>query len=948
MRDSHLDWIWSRYTSSPDPASGMQSLYQTCSVFTEHVLQPSHILLRGGGFVLHPELAIPLTDVITSMDRLLRCAAKHNKLPQAPFIGQQELNILTVTEGLHGCATQNQIVFNWVLLIDRLALAMRELQWLCIGDDPSQHGWPSCIPGILASLPPQLRAKVPKDFLQTYGITVMPLAASISEAAIRKAPAHRRKDSLWCSDLHHSPEALNDIKAGGLATSQESKGSPRRPRLDTREGAANCVIEITPGKGAVHAPGSPSLSTATTATRDFAHKDTDLSMSDLVNGFTSYPTPAVSLLARTVCIVKLKSLGTQDITDRGIDSALGRFGLETSFFRIVNNTVNGMQSVLTKASSLVPRRTSCFLVDPHGSFMGILRGTNDRAGLQVAWTGLASRIQAAHDSLDKYQQEYQCKCATSANAPDEPSCSRVPAAVPPSTVSGTVGLQGDGVEWCAIEDDTGEHATRPLLSTTPPVFAPYQQNVRAPAAREHTAMNSQVMSLQQGVMLGCLASPNSDAMRTRAANGESDTLKTESSGALSTAVELNGVIGATEREGLRDSTGYGCRSELDQRPAQTQKVSVRTSVNAVPSASRPPSPRSPGPVLDSADTVELGGLLGDAFERRARDDGMYEHALRRLSSPDMPPVVAFALAEPVVNLGTRKYPPVNEESDAMPNELRTSRPAEFAVAANICSESSLHEHALTTGAFTITRVTPSSKSPAPALANADAVELGGLPIEMVVPRAKVSAIEHGRRAQGTTKDGGLRECQQSLAATPLVNDNPVVESVCGASATTSSPSALQLPAPGRIVDALTVELWGLKYDQQIIGTAPGEARTQHARTHATFPAACEQVPSARSPAPAPSFEGGSVELGGLDEKLDEQKHKKATRDGPLFPGARFDADAPSSSVLLTDIRKAKVFALVSVIVRPRDATYLTYIRRGELAPYLAWEREGIGTAPWIC
>ncbi|KAJ7656263.1 hypothetical protein DFH06DRAFT_1132229 [Mycena polygramma] len=370
MRDSHLDWIWSRYRTSPDASSGMQSLYRTCSVFTELVLQPSHIILRGGGFTLHPELAIPLTDIVTSMDRLLLLAAKHNRLPQAPYIGRQELSILTASESLHSCATQNQIVFNWVLLIDRLALAMRELQWLCIGDDPTRHGWTSWMPGILASLPPSLRIKLPRDFLESYGITVLPPAANTSEAVNQTAAALRHAEVVSCRLTGRSHVALDDVEAEGFAVAARSPNSS---------------------------------SAVAKATEDLAHLDRATSMSNLIDRFTRYPTPAISLLARTTCIVKSKSLSSVEITDRGIDSALGRFALEIGFFRRVNDATNAMQSILTEASSLARIRDKCFVVDPHGALMRMLRGTNTTGELQAAWRSLSERMYVSQGRLAEYE-----------------------------------------------------------------------------------------------------------------------------------------------------------------------------------------------------------------------------------------------------------------------------------------------------------------------------------------------------------------------------------------------------------------------------------------------------------------------------------------------------------------------------------------------------------------
>ncbi|KAJ7065889.1 hypothetical protein B0H15DRAFT_807688 [Mycena belliarum] len=176
MTHSNLDQIWSVYTTSPDPLSGMDSLYKTCCVLTRQVLQPSDIVLSGGGFVLHPQLAGSLSDVIPAMDHLLLCAAHHHKLVTTPSIGQAELQTLTSTTGLHSCATQNQVVHCWVLVIDRIWAAMCELKALCVGNpfDPSRKTWISKIPVIASSLPLPLRVKLPKDMLQFFDISVEP------------------------------------------------------------------------------------------------------------------------------------------------------------------------------------------------------------------------------------------------------------------------------------------------------------------------------------------------------------------------------------------------------------------------------------------------------------------------------------------------------------------------------------------------------------------------------------------------------------------------------------------------------------------------------------------------------------------------------------------------------------------------------------------------------
>jgi hypothetical protein len=105
----------------------MGSLYQTCVQFTTHVLRPSHIVLSGGGFVLHRDLAVLLVDMVSDMDHLLHLASKHHKLSTPPLIGQTELLVLTSTAGYNTPAMQNQIVWNWIMVINKLYIVMKDL-----------------------------------------------------------------------------------------------------------------------------------------------------------------------------------------------------------------------------------------------------------------------------------------------------------------------------------------------------------------------------------------------------------------------------------------------------------------------------------------------------------------------------------------------------------------------------------------------------------------------------------------------------------------------------------------------------------------------------------------------------------------------------------------------------------------------------------------------------
>jgi hypothetical protein len=140
-------------------------------------------------------------------------------------------------------------------------------------------------------------------------------------------------------------------------------------------------------------------------------------------------------------------------------------------------------------------------------------------------------------------------------------------------------------------------------------------------------------------------------------------------------------------------------------------------------------------------------------------------------------------------------------------------------------------------------------------------------------------------------------------------------------------------------------------------------------------------PSRKSPAPALAIVR-AVELGGLQEEVQEPRaraieivprafkfgelgsqkrndflkeirtSRNASRVSSAYSPApahasRITIEVPSPPTTLTVIY-AKTFALVSAIARAESATYLAYVRRGELAPCLAWAREGIGTLSRTC
>ncbi|KAK7030031.1 hypothetical protein R3P38DRAFT_2775469 [Favolaschia claudopus] len=164
-----LDFIWSKYTISPHPEIGMDSLHQTCSSLTKHVLLPSHISLLHGGFVLHPELVEVIQNVVPALGQLLYVALPHIGLYGAHTFAHDELRILGNLTGL--LATQNQVILHWVLLLDKIYGAMMDLKATCYGHPVSTSQRPSRLGSFIESLPVKLRLKLPQALLVRFDVS---------------------------------------------------------------------------------------------------------------------------------------------------------------------------------------------------------------------------------------------------------------------------------------------------------------------------------------------------------------------------------------------------------------------------------------------------------------------------------------------------------------------------------------------------------------------------------------------------------------------------------------------------------------------------------------------------------------------------------------------------------------------------------------------------------
>ncbi|KAJ6606010.1 hypothetical protein DFH09DRAFT_1269116 [Mycena vulgaris] len=772
MSDSYLDLLWSKYHASPEP--GMQSLYQTCSAFTKHVLHPSHIILSGGGFTLHPDLADSLPYVVRGIDQVLRLAAQYHGLANTRSIGLRELNTLTVTTSLH-CATQNEIVLAWVTILDRLGAAMRELKALCCGDpfDPSRHAWATQIPQIASSLPLTLRTKLPKSLLALYGIST-----------------------------------------------------------------------------------------------------------------TSLSQRATSIAGKT-------SLDPSDVVDRGDDPHrfVGQFALEDHFAISIENTVQEMQVELTGAFSPTSDRTTCFVVDPRGELLQILRSASSVGELRVAWAALSKRMGLAQARLGQYQTSAESIRAQ--NGPlltrDLPSESICPSHFTPTpTPSCPPGIT---ITFTAASKRAEQRSDRDHIPRNR--AAAGDATSRAAEARRGCSEAATVLSAKHLLALSAGAqgfSPPASAPVVKRTKSEVGELGERTDGSTKSRT----VINQTQR--LTVDVPHHLRAEDHSK-------ALEADVDALSSRSSAPA------LVASRSAVDLGGLELHSGQQAAI------------------PHLEIRTSETLASTGSEEDPLDDTLRAHSSSASRTRALVLVGDAVEVGGLEELCQH-LTLPDFEAhtsdERGPTSSDRDHPSMALATSRTASFAPALGILE----SAVKLDRP---DTLAKSVDPCDRGrLTAAPYIS----------APAHAPHPPSPWLPAPALVLDERLVELGGLKEKAGIMQRSVIE--TEEVRTLE----ACDS-PSLQPPAPALVFDEGKVELGG-------PKYTQSAGDQLISTlrneSAHTDARAPrahSSFLLLPSVplsaSEIGIFALVSAILRTCYTSYLGHILDGELAPYLAWEREGIGT-----
>ncbi|KAJ7702724.1 hypothetical protein B0H17DRAFT_1176062 [Mycena rosella] len=134
-------------------------------------------------------------------------------------------------------------------------------------------------------------------------------------------------------------------------------------------------------------------------------------MADLRREYKSETEEESSLYQRMTLLAGKKDLDKTDIVHRlgspeSESSSSFQFSLQKGLGAYLVRTISEMQSLLKHASELVEGRSTCFVVDPHGTIMQVLSGAASLSEMTIAWTGLRLRIELSQRAYEKYEREF--------------------------------------------------------------------------------------------------------------------------------------------------------------------------------------------------------------------------------------------------------------------------------------------------------------------------------------------------------------------------------------------------------------------------------------------------------------------------------------------------------------------------------------------------------------
>ncbi|KAJ7089288.1 hypothetical protein B0H15DRAFT_981271 [Mycena belliarum] len=883
MPDSYLDQLWSRYHASPEP--GMSSLYRTCLAFTKHVLQPSHIILSGGGFTLLPDLADPLPHVISGMNSVLRLAAQEHGLCGIPSIGTLELDVLTNT-GLLLCSTQNQVVRSWVILIDRLAAAMHDIKYLCVGDPLhlSRHPWTSRIPSILLSLPPSLRIKLPVEFLRTHGI-VVPCTANASTISMQTEAVMRRVAS---PPLHASAAPPSSVVS--LKTLAERVGS-------------------IAGMTSSHIVGAQRINGRFTLD-SHVFKSVEKTVHDLQSELTKTLSSSSSGFLVDPHGVLLQTLrGSSSIGELSVAWTALQRRLSLALNRLMDYQAKLQDSRQQTGSALVDMhtlahnecRSACCTADGmnRGTLLDVRKAHHPSVKATVA--AIKARERAVTKRVTCREPHGRASCGYVLPPYQSPAPANEIAHAAAVELGGQHGNQAESV---SLTENKASVATRnlpkiPSSTTRAPALVKSDAVIKL-GGREKPHQRTAIPDL------GDIRTRDEESIASSEQYPPLHMSPSASSLPPSAAPALVFDKGMVELGGQGKAPQYMANPDSGEAHTLDEDSSARSERYPPLPTSRPASsPSTPRPLVPSQATPATAPPHNLA---------PFRDPIRGDRGPVVPPSPRSKprLQEEAVKAGavtpSQRSPAVAHVKDKTAVGLGGLRDVKDPVLRPKPE------------ALDVALVAPPPKPPAPAPAIADTVELGGLRVEVTQPRMIASAgqIERGGLASvlpgRDTRQADEVACSRVAAESSV--RQPPQETTFHDSVTRAGPAPLPIcdTGPYQRDPALRGEKLRTRDEDSSTSIEPSPP------PHTSRPESSSSPPAA----PAFIFDEGRVECGGPSDAAHAVDQHRMVKLEML--------ELARSSDILS-------FALVSTILRTRWILHLVCKAHGELVPKLAWERE---------
>ncbi|KAJ7803433.1 hypothetical protein B0H14DRAFT_3777586 [Mycena olivaceomarginata] len=801
-----------------------------------------------------------------------------------------------------------------------------------------------------------LLAKIPADFLLSYGISVPPPAARTQDVACQVTAARERRSHMPAQDSRL-------VEARGLARPAPALVRSAGTVKPVSPARADAVTMDAPCVPVVAAPGvSPSSERLRTSVKPHWGQDrarspprgestpsSNVSIADLA---LEYVAGHNSLSQRAAAIIHQKTLEIKDFVDRGDDCGplyIGQFSLEHDLFISVDKTVAEMQLLLTRTSSLAGR-SSPFIIDPHRDVIHTLRGTANLPLLQVVWDELVHRMCIARDAFELY-----C-LGQNMSDPVRQACDA-------ASLRQMQAFEKECVHKAAEarrRRECPEVAQAAVIAISPPERSSLLPAARAPVVFELPPAPSHPSITQ------AISTEDSQASERAPAPAAGAAVKDPPS--------VHTLIAAKPTQAPSRRIAQEIRIEDFQALGRAPASAVITVVKD------PPRTTSSGASLLPAATpsaMEASSKVEAIASVRVRKAMTEEQAPLVLHHAQVQPKVAVDnLVEPLHRLmladsGSAAFPacsssialsasptfPISSLSPSEAARIPSAPPAELVLVPEDVVGECIEIGGPSKATFAMTQSRVASKDAPPILHSIVIADGGVTEINSpCVPSLVTSSSPVVAPAAAVEQSSSAHTFVSALPAHPIedlvslalaeatenignVHGSAVLAAAKDPLCRTPGVSLLPTNEPIEFMGIITMDTpqSGAVYASPEPSTARAPMR-EHAAERDVEPGGQQNIAFATNPVRVASEEEprtwNPVEFGGSF-----LEHCALRVPFPLT-SSPFDSSPSASVIAYLD------FALVSAILRTFWTTYLVWIKCEDAAPCLAWEREGIGTGPW--